>query len=416
MMNETGIKTLSSDSEYFYELENLVRLASEICGAKSAMTNLLNESHQVTCVNVGWENKKVPLEDSICQFTIGEEGVVQFEDTNRDTRLQEIKAVYENSDIGFYAGVSFNGIDGYSDGTLCVIDNKPRKLNKNQRFALQTLASEVESKLELIQSRKQIIRQSKKMEKTVRFLNNSADIMLLLDPRTLAIQEVHSDVSKKLGYRVDELEGKRFNEFCQSPELADRLKTWSTNLGPDRFSFEVYFLRKSDEPLPMLMNVTKWDGSIYLTGRDISRRKVAEHKLRKEKTLSEGIVDNLPGIFCLIDEEGHILRWNRNLETLTGLSGNEIRQSSFETFLTRDSLHQGTKKLAQIFKHKSASTEVTIVAHNGNRRPFQINGFRYQVEEKVYAVVIGLDASEKKEMLYQLEEKEERLMNALKRL
>jgi PAS domain S-box-containing protein len=54
--------------------------------------------------------------------------------------------------------------------------------------------------------------------------------------------------------------------------------------------------------------------------RDISERKNAEESLALEKTFSDEIINSLPGVFYLHDEEGRLVRWNRKYEEISGYS------------------------------------------------------------------------------------------------
>ena len=55
-----------------------------------------------------------------------------------------------------------------------------------------------------------------------------------------------------------------------------------------------------------------------------AERKRAEEALRKEKTFADTMINSLPGIFYLFDENGHFLQWNRNFEIVSGYSSEEM--------------------------------------------------------------------------------------------
>ena len=64
--------------------------------------------------------------------------------------------------------------------------------------------------------------------------------------------------------------------------------------------------------------------AIIGTMLDITERKQAEELILKEKELSNTIINSLPGIFYLQDEQGKLVRWNKNVELTTGYTAEEI--------------------------------------------------------------------------------------------
>ena len=59
---------------------------------------------------------------------------------------------------------------------------------------------------------------------------------------------------------------------------------------------------------------------------DITERLLAEANLLKEKTISDTIINSLPGVFYFFDDQGRWRRWNSNFEQVTGYSGEEFSQ------------------------------------------------------------------------------------------
>jgi PAS domain-containing protein len=52
--------------------------------------------------------------------------------------------------------------------------------------------------------------------------------------------------------------------------------------------------------------------------RDISERERAEENLRQERVFTDAVLDSVPGLLYLYDAEGHLVRWNRQHERVTG--------------------------------------------------------------------------------------------------
>ncbi|MFP8489570.1 histidine kinase dimerization/phosphoacceptor domain -containing protein [Gracilimonas sp. Q87] len=398
--------------------ENIVRLASYICGTWAAMINCLDNKYQWTLFNVGWENTQIPKADTICQLTTKDGELLYIPNTESDERVRHIEAVREDPNIKFYAGVGFKVTEDLK-GTLCVIDDKAGELTNMQKEALRTLASEVEARLDLISQKQRIQKKNEELEKKRRFLKNSLDILMIVDPDSLVIEEVHTEIDTKFGYTSKNLEGNRLTQYLgssNSSDYVDRLKQWKNENNKGVFNFEVNFLAKSDDNICLMLNTSLTEDKLYITGKDITRRKATENLLLKEKSLSDGIIENLPGIFCLINKDGIVERLNKNLEAITEYGPEEIDNQHFFKFLPPDKAESALLKLNEIFDKQSAQAELTILTKTGKQIPFLFTGFRQNIEDEQFAVLIGIDISEEKKAIRENEAKEKSLQKAYQRL
>ena len=65
-----------------------------------------------------------------------------------------------------------------------------------------------------------------------------------------------------------------------------------------------------------------FDGAV----EDLSEVKEKERQLNRERTLTDGILDIFPGQFWINDENGHCIRWNKNVEKVYGYNSGELQQ------------------------------------------------------------------------------------------
>ena len=48
----------------------------------------------------------------------------------------------------------------------------------------------------------------------------------------------------------------------------------------------------------------------------------------RERDFTQTVVDSLPGLFYVFDDQGRFLRWNKDLEEVSGYSAQEIASMS----------------------------------------------------------------------------------------
>lgn len=87
-----------------------------------------------------------------------------------------------------------------------------------------------------------------------------------------------------------------------------------------------------------------------------TRKRVKEQWI-KEKELSEIIINNLPGLFYVFDENGKYLRWNKNHETIPGYSTEEMQCMIPENFIAREDRELLQSKIETVFEKGYADVE-----------------------------------------------------------
>ncbi len=131
------------------DFDDIVVLAAGICGTPISVVNLIDVDRQWFKAEVGLGVRETPLDTSLCAHVILEDDFVEIPDTLADCRMADNPLCTVEPGLRFYAGALLKSTDGYPIGTLCVLDNEPRKLDDLQRNALRILAQQVMHQLDL---------------------------------------------------------------------------------------------------------------------------------------------------------------------------------------------------------------------------------------------------------------------------
>jgi GAF domain-containing protein len=137
------------DTEPEEEFDELVHRAAAATGAPIAVITLVDEARQWFKARVNLELESTDRDLSFCAHAIlTPDDLTIVPDTREDERFADNLLVTEDPNIRFYAGAPIFTPDGHPVGTLCVIDDAPRRLSDEQAQALRELAQEVSRQIE----------------------------------------------------------------------------------------------------------------------------------------------------------------------------------------------------------------------------------------------------------------------------
>ena len=145
--------------------------------------------------------------------------------------------------------------------------------------------------------------------------------------------------------------------------------------------------------------------------RDVTERKRAEAVAEREQRFAHSLIESMPGIFYLYDQQGQFLRWNQNFETLCGYTSDEIASLSPLAFFDAEDKSLLERRIAEVFETGEASVEASFVAKDGTGTPYFFTGKRIMYNDVTCLVGVGVDISKRivaQEALKELNESLER--------
>jgi diguanylate cyclase (GGDEF)-like protein/PAS domain S-box-containing protein len=127
-----------------------------------------------------------------------------------------------------------------------------------------------------------------------------------------------------------------------------------------------------------------------------------QEALARENAFRQELIESLPGVFYMLDEHGYFLMWNHNFETVLaraekGLAG----LNALDLFAGSDKLLIESR-MTEVFVTGESSAEAGLVTPSGVI-PFHFTGRRVLRDGKPVLIGLGLDISEQRVQLQQIE-------------
>lgn len=157
-----GYQILDTPAEA--EFDDLTYLAASFCQTPIAVISLMDRDRYWFKSKIGFSQTEAPREAAFCNQTILRRSPFIVEDAHKDERFCHSPLVLGESAIRFYAGVPLITPEDYCIGTLCVLDTQPRQLTGQQIDALQALARQVMSQLELRRSNQSLMEREQQLQ------------------------------------------------------------------------------------------------------------------------------------------------------------------------------------------------------------------------------------------------------------
>ncbi|MBT8100489.1 MAG: diguanylate cyclase [Gammaproteobacteria bacterium] len=140
-----NLKILDTDPEERFD--RITRLAKTLFNTPIALVSLVDADRQWFKSRQGLSARQTPREISFCGHAILNKEPLVVSDAQDDERFADNPLVTEDPNIRFYAGCPLSGPGGHKVGTLCLIDEKPRGMTKDELNLLKELGRLVEEEL-----------------------------------------------------------------------------------------------------------------------------------------------------------------------------------------------------------------------------------------------------------------------------
>lgn len=144
-----------------------------------------------------------------------------------------------------------------------------------------------------------------------------------------------------------------------------------------------------------------------LLKKEISGINQANEKLSMEKTFSEKVINSMPGIFYAFDEEGRLVKWNRNLQELFG-KGTEEAAPGRVNLLDHIPDDEKTRFVKAVNHTRDTGENLSLESHfirtDGTKVPMLFTAGFIDFGNERYFLGFGIDISGRKKLEAELQQ------------
>ncbi len=126
-------------------------------------------------------------------------------------------------------------------------------------------------------------------------------------------------------------------------------------------------------------------------------RRRAEQAEAQARALADAAIRSLPGIFYLMTAEGRFVRWNKNFETVSGYTAEELARLHPTDLFTGEEKELIRQRIGIVFAEGESDAEAHFTSKDGTRTPYYFTGRRVLLNGRPHLVGMGVDLSARRQ-------------------
>lgn len=146
--------------------------------------------------------------------------------------------------------------------------------------------------------------------------------------------------------------------------------------------------------------------SIFI--RDITEKKKSEKEINKVRDLADKLIDSLPGVFYFFDANGKFIRWNKQLEAVTGYLTEEVAAMHPVDFFPAEEKSYIAERIQGVFEKGVNDADAHFLTKTGEKIPYYFKAVLINYEGGPCLLGNGIDITERKKAEIELRTSEQK--------
>ena len=201
---------IETDREKVFD--ELTELACKLTKVPKSLISIVDRDEVWFKSQNGLQLDSSPRELSFCSHTssMNEDNFFYIEDASKHSEFKDLPYVNVENGVKFYAGVQLKDSNNLPLGTVCVLDDKPHRLDDSQKQSLIMIADLVMRQLELNKRNTDLSEKTRLLEENNEMLRNFAHVVSHDMKMPLANMILTSDVMSQKYSGILDQDGKRY--------------------------------------------------------------------------------------------------------------------------------------------------------------------------------------------------------------
>jgi two-component system sensor histidine kinase UhpB len=171
--------------------------------------------------------------------------------------------------------------------------------------------------------------------------------------------------------------------------------------------FAVRIIQQGADDYILKTNLTRLPAALT----NAIEKKRSQREKEMERDLSDSIINSLPGVFYLCNILGQFIRWNHNLESVSGYTAEEVIRMKPVDFFEPELKQAVMTWIQTVFSKGHAETEAIVLTRKGKKIPYLFTGTTILYAGQTCLMGIGVDISSSKESERELKQLNQQLRN-----